>query len=84
MKNLTNITDVLIIKEHIDHALSNSYEGKSYDRTFDALDQEIMIYTREGDYETEVIILSDKMDCVYVLNNHAGYQAEIIEELMSA
>lgn len=81
MNNFENITDILIIKEHIDHALSNNYEGLSYDRTFDALGHEITIYTREGRYDTEVILMTDKLDTIYVLNNHAGSQANIIEEI---
>ena len=81
MNNFENITDILIIKEHIDHALSNNYEGLSYGRTFDALGQEITIYTREGRYDTEVILMTDKLDTVYVLNNHTGSQANIIEEI---
>ena len=81
MNNFENITDILIIKEHIDHALSNNYEGLSYDRTFDALEQEITIYTREGRYDTEVILMTNKLDTVYVLNNHTGSQANIIEEI---
>jgi len=82
MTTFENIADVLVIKEHIDHALSNSYEGLSYDRNFNALGQEIMIYTRDGQYENEVILTSDKLDSIYVLNNHIGYQTEIIQELL--
>ena len=81
MNNFENIADILIIKEHIDHALSNSYEGLSYDRTFVALGHEVTGYTREGQYEVEVILMSDKLDTVYVVNNHIGSQANIIEEL---
>ena len=81
MSNFENIADILIIKEHVDHALSNSYECLSYDRTFGALGHEVTVYTREGQYEVEVILMSDKLDTVYVVNNHIGSQANIIEEL---
>jgi len=82
MTTFENIADVLVIKEHIDHALSNSYGGFTYDRNFNALGQEIMIYTRDGQYENEVVLTSDKLDSIYVLNNHIGYQTEIIQELL--
>lgn len=81
MKTFENITDILIIKEHIDHALSNLYEGKPYDRNFDALGHELTIYIKEGRYEMEVCLMSDKLDTIYVLSNHTGHQANIIEEL---
>lgn len=44
MTTFENLTDTLIIKEHIDDALSNLYEGKHYERTFNALGHELYIY----------------------------------------
>lgn len=81
MNNFENIADILTIKEHIDHALSNNYEGLPYERNFDALGHELTVYTREGRYEMEVLLMSDKLDTIYVLNNSTGSQARIIEEL---
>lgn len=81
MKNFETIADIITIKEHIDHALSNNYEGIPYDRTFEALGHELTVYTREGRYEMEVILMSDKLDTIYVMNNSTGSQARIIEEL---
>ena len=81
MNNFENIADIITIKEHIDHALSNNYEGLPYDRTFDALGHEVTVYTREGRYEMEVILMSDKLDTIYVVNNSTGSQARIIDEL---
>lgn len=81
MKTFETIADLLIIKEHIDQALSNSYEGKSYDRDFEALGHQIMIYT---DSEKDVILLSDKLEYSFVLNNHIGSQADIIEKIMNS
>ena len=83
MTTFETIADVLIIKEHIDHALSNSYECKSYNRDFEALGQQIMIYTTDGDNETDVVIVSDKLEFNYVLNNHIGSQADIVEKLLT-
>ena len=81
MKNFETIADIITIKEHIDHALSNNYEGIPYDRTFEALGHELTVYSREGRYEMEVILMSDKLDTIYVMNNSTGSQARIIEEL---
>ena len=81
MTNFENICDIITIKEHIDHALSNNYEGLPYDRTFEALGHELTIYTKEGRYEMEVCLMSDKLDTIYVLSNHTGSQANVIEEL---
>lgn len=81
MNNFENIADIITIKEHIDHALSNNYEGLPYDRTFEALGHELTVYTREGRYEMEVLLMSDKLDTTYVLNNSTGSQARIIEKL---
>ena len=81
MNNFENIADIITIKEHIDNALSNNYERLPYDITFDALGHELTVFTREGWYETEVILMSDKLDTMYVLNNNTGSQAKIIEKL---
>jgi hypothetical protein len=81
MKNFENIADIITIKEHMDYALSNSYEGILFSQTFDALGHELTIYTTQGTNETEAILMSDKLDTIYVLNNSTGSQARIIEEL---
>lgn len=81
MKNFETIADIITIKEHIDFALSNSYEGILFSQTFDALGHELTIYTTQGTNETEAILMSDKFDTIYVLNNSIGSQARIIEEL---
>ena len=81
MTTLENIQDTLEIKEVMDNALSNLYEGKSFDRSIDVFGKEVYVYTSEGRYEVEVIISSPSLDCAYVLDNSFGTQVEIINEL---
>lgn len=81
MTTLENIQDTLEIKEVMDNALSNLYEGKSFDRSIDVFGKEVFVYTSDGRYEVEVIISSPSLDCSYVLDNSFGTQVEIINEL---
>jgi len=81
MITLENIQDTIEIKEVMDNALSNLYEGKSFDRTIDVFGKEVYIYTNEGRYELEVIISSPDLEYAYVLDNSMGTQSTIIEAL---
>ena len=74
------LADILIIKEHIDAAMEAVYTCEEYNRNFEALGQDITIYTREGRYEYEAVLMSDKFDTVYVLNNSIGFQTRLINE----
>ena len=78
---LENIQDTIEIKEVMDNALSNLYDGKSFDRSIDVFGKEVFIYTDNGRYELEVIISSTSLDCAYVLDNSMGTQSTIIEAL---
>jgi len=82
MITLENIQDTLEIKEVMDNALSNLYEGKSFDRSIDVFGKEVYVYTSEGRYEVEVIISSPSLDCSYVLDNSSSTQSNIIAELL--
>ena len=82
MTTLENIQDTLEIKEVMDNALSNLYEGKSFDRSIDVFGKEVFVYTSEGRYEVEVIISSPSLDCAYVLDNSSSTQSNIIAELL--
>ena len=82
MTTLENIQDTLEIKEVMDNALSNLYEGKSFDRSIDVFGKEVFVYTSDGRYEVEVIISSPSLDCSYVLDNSSSTQSNIIAELL--
>jgi hypothetical protein len=82
MTTLENIQDTIEIKEVMDNALSNLYEGKAYDRTIDVFGKEVYVYTSEGRYDVEVIICSPSLDYSYVLDNSNSTQSNIIAELL--
>jgi (p)ppGpp synthase/HD superfamily hydrolase len=82
MTTFENIQDIITIKEVMDQALSNLYEGKSYNREIDVFGKEVFVYTEERHFGAEVIITSTQLDFAYVLDNSNSTQSEIIEALI--
>jgi (p)ppGpp synthase/HD superfamily hydrolase len=82
MTTFENIQDIITIKEVMDQALSNLYEGKSYNREIDVFGKEVFVYTEGRDFGVEVIITSTQLDFAYVLDNSNSTQSEIIEALI--
>ena len=82
MITLENIQDIVTIKEVMDQALSNLYEGKPFDTTEYLFGKTIFVYTEDRDFGVEVILCSKELDFAYTLDNSNLTQSSIIEELL--
>lgn len=79
MNTQTLIFDTINFKEALDTVLEYSYQGVDRIRILDIFDQEVTIYSLNG----ETKIMSDKKDVIWGANNSKGSQARLVEWLIS-
>ena len=79
MSNQELYLDIIIFKEALDNALSNSYEGLDYINILEIFGQEVTVYNRNS----EVRVMSDKKNAEWGANNHKGSQANLVDWLIN-
>ena len=82
MTSLENIQDIVTIKEVMDKALNNLYEGKPFSTTEYLFGKTIFVFIENGLQTKEVTVSSKELDYAYTLDNSNSTQSQIIDALL--